>query len=250
MNNAKPHYDSVLGKIYSWMTGDFDQAVAAATESLSHLNIKPQDSVVDLGAGHGVYAVAAAKQGASVVAIEQCRLLLNELTENRATLPIEPVEDDLIDFKKHLTGATDLILCMTDTLLHLNSRSQVDAVFRSAKSTLKRGGHFLISVRDYSKATAGDRMCLLVREDKSRIQTCLLEYGSEIVTVNDIVHEHSDDGWSVLHSCYPKLRLSPTDIADIADPYGFDLVQKSEVRGMNFMTFRSCAAPFARSGAT
>ena len=70
MHSVKDHYDKLLGPVYSWMIGDFDQAYAANVALFEKLAVTPStnDVAVDLGCGPGCQAVPLAERGFAVTA--------------------------------------------------------------------------------------------------------------------------------------------------------------------------------------
>jgi hypothetical protein len=70
-------------------------------------------------------------------------------------------------------------------------------------------GTLALTFRDYASTTrASTDRFILVRSDAERILTCCLDYGTDRVSVTDIVHQKSAGGWRLTASEYPKLRLS------------------------------------------
>ena len=98
--------------------------------------------------------------------------------------------------------------------------------------SLKPGGKFVATFRDYTRPLSGQARFIPVRSDESRILTCFLDYGPEHVMVHDMVHERSADGWRMRVSAYPKLRISPTHVAQSLQKHGLTVVLETAPRGM------------------
>ena len=210
--NAAAHYDTLLGPIYSWMVGDVHAAFARGAAEIAEMHLPARTSgvAVDLGAGFGLHAIPMAKAGFSVIAIDSCGHLLEELRSFAGSLPITPVNDDLLQFRAHAPGLLDVVLCAGDTLTHLPSMQVVEQLLTDVAASLTDGGMFAATFRDYvSKTLEGDARFILVRRDENRILTCFLEYGPDTVTVHDLLTERSDGQWAQKVSSYPKLRLAP-----------------------------------------
>ena len=75
----------------------------------------------DLGCGPGFQSLALARMGYRVLAIDLSEQLLAELTRSAADLPIQTIHDDLLHFERHLDLSPSLIVCMGDTITHLDS---------------------------------------------------------------------------------------------------------------------------------
>jgi SAM-dependent methyltransferase len=216
MATVTEHYDDHLGSIYSWMVGDIDATMGRNRADLEARGLRPGATgvAVDLGAGPGVHAIPLAQLGFRVIAIDTCAELNGELRMRAGALPVRVVDDDLLNFRAHCPQGADVILCMGDTLTHLASPAQVAALLADVVEALAPGGVFIATFRDYvSHELVGSDRFILVRGDEERILTCFLEYGSERITVHDVVHERDTDGWRMRVSSYAKLRLDPRTVA-------------------------------------
>ncbi|GAB4534327.1 MAG: hypothetical protein Tsb0014_20410 [Pleurocapsa sp.] len=127
MSTVSEHYNQVLANVYSWMFGGFESGVDKNLEFFKKHHIRPTGSkiAVDLGAGCGFQSIPLAQLGFSVTAIDLEPKLLSELKNNAGELPIVAIADDLINFEQHIQGQPELFVCMTDTVLHLESKEQV-----------------------------------------------------------------------------------------------------------------------------
>src|SRR5215467_3163561 len=243
MVSVQQHYDHHLGPIYGWMIGDFETAKAAAREELRAAGISDGAGriAVDLGAGPGAHAIALAEAGYSVTAIDACAELLEELRGNDGAGSVRGVHADLADLRRYCDDPAHLVLCMGDTLTHLPSLASVDALFADVAQVLAPGGVFIATFRDYaSKTLEGNARIIPVRQAKSRILTCFLEYGSTTVTVHDLLHEWTESGWALRVSSYPKLRLSPESARSTLERLGLTVSLASGPRGMTRLIARRC----------
>jgi SAM-dependent methyltransferase len=210
--NTSVHYETLLGPIYSWMLGDTQAAFARSTAEIAEMHLPSPTGglAMDLGAGFGLHAIPMAKAGFSVTAIDNCQVLLDELRSLAGALPIEIVNDDLLNFRSRAKAPLDVVLCAGDTLTHLPNVASVERLLMDAAASLAAGGVFAATFRDYvSKTLEGDARFILVRRDENRILTCFLEYGPDVVTVHDLLTERNDGEWVQRVSSYPKLRLAP-----------------------------------------
>jgi 2-polyprenyl-3-methyl-5-hydroxy-6-metoxy-1,4-benzoquinol methylase len=122
------HYETLLGPIYSWMLGDTQAAFARSTAEIAEMHLPSPTGglAMDLGAGFGLHAIPMAKAGFSVTAIDSCQVLLDELRSLAGALPIDIVNDDLLNFRSHAKAPLDVVLCAGDTLTHLPSVGSVE----------------------------------------------------------------------------------------------------------------------------
>lgn len=234
MATVEEHYENLLSGVYSWMFGGFDDGIEKNVKFFSDLTIQPLRSglAVDLGAGCGFQSIPLALAGFSVTAIDIDRTLLAELTTNAGTLDINVVQDDLNNFAQHVAGKAELIVCMTDTLLHLNSTAEVDRLFGKVYEALEDGGRFIVTFRDLSRELCGPDRFIPVRNDDKTILTCFLEYEAETVKVHDILYRNIDDHWQLNVSYYRKLRLSEDWIGSRLENAGFSEVESGCHNGL------------------
>jgi hypothetical protein len=234
MATAQNHYGTHLGPVYSWMLGDLDAAFAQAAAELDDLPLPAARGVaVDLGAGLGLHSLALAKRGFEVQAIDNCRLLLDELRSRAGTLPIAIHYADLQEFRGVVSGQARLIVCMGDTLTHLPELSSVDSLLAAAAESLPRSGVFATTFRDYAtRRLQGEQRFILVRADADRIMTCFLEYQEHQVMVHDLLQEKVNGRWRQAVSSYPKLRLAPAWVMLKLSALGFSVKRDTTPSGM------------------
>ncbi|MCT2594422.1 class I SAM-dependent methyltransferase [Streptomyces sp. N2-109] len=223
MTNAVDHYDLLLAEHFSWMLGD--DIPGSATQQarlLRDLGVIPvspngtEATAVDLGCGPGTQTLALTALGFTrVLAVDTNAALLEELTAHTngdpaATAAVRTVHADLRTALPQLTepGTVDAVVCMGDTLTHLPARSDVTAVLEDAATALAPGGNLVITYRDLTRPLEGTDRFLPVRSTENKLITCFLEYADEeTVTVHDLVHLRSGNGWEMHAGSYPKLRL-------------------------------------------
>jgi len=210
MATVVEHYDKVLSDVYSWMSGGFETAIQHNTEFLIEHDLSPEGSgiAIDLGSGCGFQSIPLAKAGYSVTAIDIDAKLLNELRSNCGELQINTIRDDLINFDKNTQKGVELIVCMTDTIVHLESKEKITWLFDKVFEALEPKGKFILTFRDLTQELNELDRFLPVKSDENIIFTCFLEYETETVKVHDIVYKKSHGEWKLLKSFYRKLRLS------------------------------------------
>ena len=223
MATVKEHYAKVLSDVYSWVYGGLDSGIQRNAQFFSQHQLSPGGSgvAVDLGAGSGFQSIPLAKAGYSVTAIDLDPTLLDELKSNAANLNITPVQGDLIDFDKSVRSGIELMVCMTDTLLHLDSKESVSLLFGKVINALEANGRFIMTFRDLTYELKDTDRFLPVKSDERIIFTCFLEYEPETVKVHDIVYKRLNGEWHFFKSFYRKLRLSKEWVTDQLLQCGF-----------------------------
>lgn len=234
MNDVKTHYDELLGSVYSWILGDFEQAYAKNAALLDELDLRPVDTglAIDLGAGPGCQSLPLADRGFDVVAIDFCGELLDELAARAGDRRIRSIRGDLCDFRQHAALA-DVIVCMGDTLVHLPDAGRAEALLTDIARSLVPVGTTVVTIRDYvSPGPVGADRFIPIRSSADRIFTCFLEYEPDVVNVHDILQQRVGDGWTLDVSAYRKLRLSLDWVAGILEAAGLEPVRRFETGGM------------------
>jgi SAM-dependent methyltransferase len=216
------------------MVGGAEAALAAGVDEIEDLSLGlPTGAfVVDLGAGFGMHAVPLARAGVRVVAVDNSAELLAQLSQLAGDLAIRIVKDDLLSFRGHLTEKPAAVLCMGDTLTHLQEHRNVDFLVQEVAEALAPHGKFVLSFRDYSVPLERETRFIPVRADERRILLCFLEYEEDTVVVHDILHERAGDAWDTRVSSYRKLRLSPERVMSSLESFGFETRRESGPRGL------------------
>jgi SAM-dependent methyltransferase len=241
LSNVEDHYRELLAPVYRWMAGDTAAAFAAGAADLSDvLADVPADGpgqgglALDLGAGFGMHAIPLARAGYEVMAIDSSERLLEELRQLAAGLQVRTITADLMGFPGYLPGAAcaDLIVCMGDTLTHLPELACVERLAQDVAMSLRPGGRFVATFRDYTRLPAGTARFIPVRSDSEQILTCFLEDQGASVQVHDLLHRRQGDGWALKVSSYTKLKLDPREVCDTFTCAGLTARVTPGARGM------------------
>jgi SAM-dependent methyltransferase len=176
---------------------------------------------VDLGAGSGFQSIPLCELGYQVIAIDLNHQLLAELKENAKDLSIEIINDDLLNFSKYSPDTVELVVCMGDTLTHLNTHQNVRELFKSVYNALEIGGHVVLTFRDLTTELKGLDRFISVRNDSKIIFTCFLEYEKDYVRIHDIIYEKKHNQWEMKKSVFNKIRISPHWTRKTLQEFGF-----------------------------
>jgi SAM-dependent methyltransferase len=234
MAGFRAHYEELLADVYSWMYGGWESNLSRYRELFAAQNVLPRGSrrALDLGAGCGFQSVPLAERGFAVTAIDLDRKLLAELEARASGLDVTALLGDLTDFARLCATPVELVVCMVDTLLHLESKAAVERLFADVHSALEPGGRFFATFRDLSvEARELDRF-VPVRSDETTIFTCFLEFEPETVKVHDLVYRRDGERWMLRKSFYRKLRLSESWAVAALRAAGFAGVSAGRERGL------------------
>jgi SAM-dependent methyltransferase len=231
MTSVAEHYEQHLAPIYVWMAGGIDRALAHGSSDLADL-IGSGGKAVDLGAGFGMHTIPLARAGYEVLALDTSSHLLAELRRHSSGLKVQVELGDMLQFAEHASIEADLILCMGDTLTHLQSMAEVDLLLRRVVASLGPAGRFVATFRDYSHLPHGDSRFVPVRSDSDRILTCFLEEEGEHVVVHDLLHQRVDDRWVMEVSSYRKSKIPPQAVQEALIALGLKSSVGPGPRGM------------------
>jgi predicted TPR repeat methyltransferase len=237
VTTPQDHYERVLAQHYTWMFGvPFEEKVAEQAALLREVGVTEPGVAVDLGCGSGFQSVALADLGARRVhAVDASTALLRELEGHAGCRPIKIHEADLMAFDRIVGEPVDTIVCMGDTLTHLNSKEDVAALFGKVAAALPEGGRLVLSWRDLSAPPEGLDRFIPLRGTDERVMTCFLEDRGETVLIHDLVHVRGEAGWRLQKSAYPKLKLSPAWVRSALAAAGLEPVHEQTVRGMTVL---------------
>jgi hypothetical protein len=232
-SSVAANYETLLAPVYTWMAGGADAAYVLGASELASVLDKP-GFAVDLGAGFGMHTTPLARAGWRVLAIDSSPLLLGELATAAADLPVMTYCGDLLGFAEHLPAGqlADLMLCMGDTLTHLESQAAVAQLARNVTARLAAPGRVIATFRDYSRLPSGNARFIPVRADDQRIMTCFLEEFDDHVQVHDVLHERTGGTWTTRVSSYRKLRLEPASVRRVFSEAGLRAKIEPGPRGM------------------
>ncbi len=234
MASVIDHYEHHLADHYSWLFGGLDaKCLENKNFFISHA-IKPfkNGRAADLGCGSGFQSIPLAQIGFNVTSIDKCSKLLAELNKNKGELSITTINDDLGNLNIHCPEELELIICMGDTLTHLETKSKVKDLFAMSYRLLVKDGIFVLTYRDLSHELKELDRLIPVNSDEDTIFTCFLEYQDEKVMVNDLIYEKENGKWNLKKSFYSKLRIPTSWTTKELEKTGFTIMHTSFERGL------------------
>ncbi|WP_276368301.1 class I SAM-dependent methyltransferase [Chryseolinea sp. H1M3-3] len=234
----KDHYDNHLGNFYSWMVGNFEEKQKEQENFFAEqsLAVKNYKIAFDLGAGHGLQSISLAHLGYDVRAVDFSKQLLDELNIRKEHLNIKTINDDILSFLKRTSEKAELIVCMGDTLTHLESIGALADLVTEISKHLEPDGHVILSFRDLTQALIDEQRFILVQSDDSKILTCFLEYFPDYVMVHDVLHERQNGKWTQKVSAYPKLRVNQDMISKMLQENNIEFVKSEVIHRMIYLT--------------
>lgn len=235
MGKVTDHYESLLADHYSWLFGGLEAKCHENQAFFDSSDIKPSTNgrAIDLGCGSGFQSIPLARIGFDVTGLDLSPTLLAELSANKGDLAITTLNDDLNNFHLHCPDKAELIVCMGDTLTHLESKDEVTGLFAKIYHHLEKDGEFVLTYRDLSFELKDIDRFLPVKSDETRIFTCFLEYEEEKVKIHDLLYVKENNEWTLYKSFYRKLRLPIDWVTDELNAKGFKINSVGSDRGMS-----------------
>ena len=231
------HYENHLARYYAWISGGVELKIKENQKFFIEHHIQPTRSglAFDLGAGCGFQSVPLARLGFRVVAMDLSAGMLAQLKKTAKNLPIKTICDDLSNFTNYESGKIELVVCMGDTLTHLDTSEKVQALLDTVFSALEAGGCLILSFRDLTQELTGLDRFIAVKSSETTIFTCFLEFEKDNVKVHDIIYEKDNDRWTLKKSAYQKLRISPNWTQKYLQKIGFRIECYEEKNGLVFI---------------
>jgi SAM-dependent methyltransferase len=233
---AKEHYDNHLANFYEWMAGDFESKETEQRDFFEKKGIKPSQNkiAIDLGSGHGLQSIALAKLGFQVRAVDFNRQLLEGLCIRGKEFSVMTFQRDLLS-DENFKEQAEVIVCMGDTITHLESVDQIRLLLERCFKCLLNNGKLVLSFRDYGTELIDAQRFIPVKSDDNKILTCFLEYFPDKVKVTDLLHERVNEQWVQKVSSYFKVRITNQVIEKLVLDAGFEILKRDVMNRMNYL---------------
>jgi len=234
MVTVSEHYRNLLSGYYTWMSGGALSKIEENRQFFQIHNIAPRLSktAVDLGAGSGFQSIPLAETGFKVISFDLSQDLLDELDNRKNQLDIKTIHDNIVNFSTYLSDPVELIVCMGDTLTHLESFDLVDSLFLKVHRMLEKGGCFVMTFRDLTAPLKELDRFIPVKSDGNTIFTCFLEYENDHVKVHDLVYSKENGMWTFKKSFYLKLRIPIDWVTGCLLNIGFQIEISANTKGL------------------
>jgi cyclopropane fatty-acyl-phospholipid synthase-like methyltransferase len=136
-------FDGAYKEIWKTIIPD-ELTVKEVDFMLPYFNLQAGSKVLDLMCGYGRHALALARKGIAVTAVDNLEDYINEIQESakKENLPVKAVKAAVIDYKA--ADIFDLAICMGNSLQFFNA-ADVTKLLTNIAGHLKTGGHLLIN---------------------------------------------------------------------------------------------------------
>ncbi len=141
------------------------------------------DSALDAGCGTGFHAIALARLGVSVTAVDISARMLEELARHTAGLglDIRTVQAHLAELSPRITGPFGGVFCMGNTLAHMLTKQDLSATLQAFAGVLAPGGILFTQVLNYDRILLTRPALQSVKETPGGTFTRSYEYRGDLI---------------------------------------------------------------------
>ncbi|MCB2212749.1 class I SAM-dependent methyltransferase [bacterium] len=175
--------------------------------------------VLDLACGTGHHSLMFRKWGCDVIAYDASQALLDVARANVSDDDdgIQFVQGTFDELPVKVDGPLDAILCLGNSIPHLQSREELGQLFRDVFALLKPGGVFVFQNRNYDRLLKTRERFLLPTTHRSSGHEQLYfrfnDFEGDKVRFNIVHFRQVNEGW--VHDVY-STELSPWIHNDLA----------------------------------
>ena len=137
------YFDGAYKEIWRTIIPD-ELTVKEVDFMLPYFNLNAGSKVLDLMCGYGRHAIALAKKGVAVTAVDNLGDYIDEINEIslKESLPLKAFKADILHYKND--GNYDLAICMGNSFQFFNA-IDAEQLLSNTAAQLKSGGHLLIN---------------------------------------------------------------------------------------------------------
>lgn len=212
------YYDDIFPA--SKKTVDFIASVAGET---------PKE-VLDVACGTGGHSLELAKRGYNMTSTDLDEKMILELKRKAKEQQIKicSVRKDMLEISGISGKKFDVIFCIGNSIVHLNSNVEIQSFFKGMYNSLAENGKFIVQIVNFDKIFTQDCMTLpLIQNDEAGIQ---FERNYKIADDGkiDFATTLSVDNSSEKFTAKNQIQLIPVcsgEVADMLEAAGFSKIK-------------------------
>jgi glycine/sarcosine N-methyltransferase len=139
---------------YKELSSVYDVVFPKVEETVEFLceDLIENAEVLDLACGTGVYSLALAERGHKVTALDLDKDMIDLAIKNKDKLDVDFFVQDMTTIKDKFNDKKfDLIFCIGNSLVHLQTREAIDNLIKDMSSMLNVGGSIIIQIINYDR---------------------------------------------------------------------------------------------------
>jgi glycine/sarcosine N-methyltransferase len=218
-------YDAVSEQ-YDAMT-DFASRVAREAATLQPLLAQFRvRTAVDMGCGTGVHVLALASLGVRATGVDLSDRMLAHARAHAAESPDAAfVRGDFLTTFPSSLPSSDVILCLGNSLPHIESAIKLRAVLSHWKRHLSPGGHVIIQLLNYARILRERERIVAVHRDGPLTVLRFYDFTEPRITFNILTITDTAAGPQHALVSTPLTPFTAGDIADAARAAGCTAVE-------------------------
>lgn len=196
---------NLLAPVYGDMT-ESTSRLAALGPVWDHLRHRwGFQRVVDMGCGTGLHTRVLGERGCTVLGLDPSREMRDRAREFCASLPAVRIEDGDF-FSPLLAEGTpfDLLVCLGNTLPHLEDAGTLEDLFRYWLSCLAPGGRIMVQLLNYDRIQRDRERIVAVRRAGALLTVRFYDFTEPRLTFNILTIDESGER--------PKTELMSTTL--------------------------------------
>ncbi len=137
------YFDGYYKEIWKTIIPD-ELTIKEVDFMVPYFNMKEGSKVLDLMCGYGRHAIALAKKGIEVTAVDNLDAYIEEIKQaaEKDKLPLQVIKSDILLYTGE--GMNDLAICMGNSLNFFDA-ADTTALLKNVAARLKPNGHLLIN---------------------------------------------------------------------------------------------------------
>ncbi|PYG87770.1 methyltransferase family protein [Ruminiclostridium sufflavum DSM 19573] len=118
----------------------------------------PPKAVLDIACGTGGYSLELAGQGYAVTAADLDAEMIRQLRlkAEKGRYSIESIQSDMLELEGHISDKFDMVFCIGNSVVHLNSLLEIRSFIFSTRKYLKAGGKLVIQIINFDRILLRD----------------------------------------------------------------------------------------------
>ena len=215
---------------YESLSEYYDDLFPASAEAVDFLakRCPPSGTVLDLACGTGGHAIELSERGSRVSGVDLDASMVRKADEKCSREDVEFFEGNMLEIRKLFpdAGVFDLVYCIGNSLVHLDSAENILHVLENAFSLLKDKGRLVIQLLNFDGLSKGGSINFPVIRAESRGLSMIRSYtplpdGAHVRFDSELV---PDGGGDTVRSGITLRVLPSEELVHLCEKAGFRMI--------------------------